>query len=70
VEAGKDRLVYRLTSPTRADLVFERFGDVESVEVVAGDGREMDCGTEEMPEAGLTVMTVRPEGDFAIVLNL
>ena len=69
VESGGGRTSYRMASPTRADLVFERLGD-HKVEATDAAGQPIQLTRQGIEGTGLTVVVARAQGDFTVTVGL
>jgi hypothetical protein len=55
-----------MSSPTRADLVFERLPAGAELAVADGNGELLEWERSEIEGAGKVVVTVRPAGHFVV----
>jgi hypothetical protein len=70
VRTGRKAVVYRMHSPTRADLVFEGLPAGARVDAQDASGQNLETVLQALDGTDRTVVTVRPAGDFTVRLPL
>ncbi len=68
VEAEGGRTTYRMASPMRADLMFERLGD-DKLSAADAAGKPIQLTRQGIERTDLTVVVIRANGDFTVAVE-